>query len=148
MMTTTTTEPPYPPLPTLEPRRADEPAQHYGLRALRFAVATECTATMDDEALTLATHVYRLAIARPDSLQTTIDRLAETDRQINAAIRRRAAARDRALEAIDAPASGAGIDKPNAGPMAPLATHPKTEPPAPSFAQLAPSVPQRADFAF
>jgi len=145
MQTTTTTEPPYPPLPTLEPRRADEPAQHYGLRALRFAVATECTATMDDEALTLATHVYRLAIARPDSLQTTIDRLAETDRQINAAIRRRAAARVADLERLGAPA---GVDKPNAGPMAPLAPQPKTEPPAPSFAHSAPSVPQRADFAF
>jgi hypothetical protein len=141
MMTTTT----YPPLPELDARQPDETAEHYGLRALRFAVATDCIATMPDDALQLAAHCYRLAIARADLLQTTIDRLAETERQIQKAIRRR---QDAAQMTTDTPADGApaGRDKPNAGPGAPLAPPTRSNPPAPRLATVGATT--RQDFSF
>lgn len=140
----------YPRLPELAPRRDDETAQAYGLRAFAFVLAHDVTATVPDDALALATHVYRLTIARSDLLPGTLDQLAETDREINAALRRRS---------IDAPPPLIDLgqlavdDKPAAGPMAPLTPAPKTQPPAPMQAAPPPppvtsSRPARTDFAF
>jgi len=134
-MTTT-----YPRLPELAPRQPDETAEHYGLRAFNFVVATNVTATLSDDALQLAAHVYRLAIARPDLMQATIDRFADCDRAINATIRRRAV--------VDTPAKPvkvkpAGVDKSDIGPMAPLLPSPIIRPPAPSFAHAGPAVTPR-----
>lgn len=126
----------YPRLPELDPRHQDETAEAYGLRALRFIVATDTTATVPDDALALAGHVYRLAIANPDLTAGSIDRLAETERQIAAALRLRA----RVERPEMAPGRPRNDDRPNTGPMAPLSPRPLTQPPAPARAV--------ADFAF
>jgi hypothetical protein len=131
MQTTT-----YPRLPELEPRRPDETAEAYGLRALRFIVATDTTATVPDDALALAGHTYRLAIANADLLATTIDRLADTERRIAAALR----LRQRLDSPKDAPGCLRNDDRPVLGPMAPLTPTPRLQPPAPAR--------QTPDFAF
>jgi hypothetical protein len=163
MQTTTThaTGGAYPRLPELTPQTPDETAEAYGLRALRFMLATDTTAGVPDEALALAGHTYRVAIAAPDLQPATLDRLAELERRIAAALRfrRRMAAED-ARMAQDAPA---GRTKPDAGPMAPNAPQPRQQPPNGQLTQPAQPQPQpkaqptavptaqplaRADFAF
>src|SRR5215831_19208217 len=133
----------YPRLPELALPTPDETAEHYGLRAFAFVVEHGITATLPDDALQLATHVYRVAIARPDLLPATLDRFADADRAINATIRRRAAL----AHELEAPElfAAAGHDKPNLGPMAPLSPRPIVNPPAPARVALQPAL-QRADF--
>jgi hypothetical protein len=127
----------YPPLPTLAARRADETAEQYGLRALAFVVATETTAGLDDDALALADHCYRLAIDNRDLLPAIVDQLANVQRRIAAALRVRteltAAAEQATTMPEDAPA---GRDKPNLGPMAPLSPQPTPRPPAGILAEV------------
>ena len=115
-------------LPELPPQAPTETREAYGLRAFCFVLATDTTATVDDDALELASHVYRVAIANRELLPASIDRLAETDRTIRATLRRRTAA---ATQTAPTPAQdGAGRDTPNAGPMAPLSPRTPALPPA------------------
>jgi hypothetical protein len=127
--TTTAPTTTYPRLPELAPQAAGETLDSFGLRALAFVLAHDCTATLSTEQLQLAAHCYRLAIANRELTASTVDRLAECNRRIAATIRYRAQ-----LQADDAPgltaaavgatAPAAGQDRPNLGPMAPLKPKP------------------------
>src|SRR5262245_21564756 len=130
----------YPPLPEMDPRRPDETAEAYGLRTLRFIVATDTTATVPDDALQLAAHTYRLAIANPYLLPATIDRLADADRRIAAVLR----SRQRQDSPQTAPDSPRNDDRPNLGPMAPLTPTPHVQPPSPAYARPTPTPTQTA----
>lgn len=123
----------YPRLPELAPRGSDETAEDYGLRAFAFVTAHNVTATVPTDALELAAHTYRIVIVNRDLLPATIDRLAAVDTAIAQALRWRAA-EDRTAGAVTpiVVAAGAGRDKPNAGPMAPLSPAPIVPPPMPS----------------
>jgi len=126
----------YPRLPELAPRRLDEPAEEYGLRALAFVVTHSVTATVPTDALELATHTYRIAIDNRDLSQIALDRLAEVDRQINATLR----TRSRLDATRETPGARQDDEQPAGGLKTRLEPRPNTQPPAPALA--------RADFGF
>jgi len=145
-MKTTTTA--YPRLPELAPRAADESTQAYGLRALAFVLQTGVTATLNEETLACADHVYPIAIGHPDISLTAAVRLADVQREVRAALRRRASV----PIAAEAPATTGAPERPTAGPMAPLAPPPvRPVPPAtarPAVATPGPAPAPREAFAF
>ena len=134
MMTTPTH---YPRIPELEPRAQGEGVEAYGLRALRFILATDCTVTVDTEGLTLAHYVFPLAVSGHELSPVAAERLASAQARITGTLRRRQAEQDACLEALQASSAPAGEDKPNLGPGAPLRPAPVV-PPAPSAALQAP----------
>lgn len=123
----------YPPVPVLAPRAAGETAEAYGRRALLFVTAERITLTVDREGLDLAAHAYRLAVCNRDLTTAGAERLAEVNRMICAALRRRDAEdAESAPAAAPAPAlPAAGADSPRQGPGAPLRPAPvRPTPPA------------------
>ena len=72
----------YPRIPTLDPRAQGEDVQGYGLRALLFVMATDCTGGVDDEGLELAHYVFPLAVSARDLSTSAAERLATTQRRI------------------------------------------------------------------
>jgi len=120
-MTTTPTI--YPPLPWCAPRGADEPAESYGLRALLFVTAERIAATVDTEGLELAAHTFRVAVSNPEIHPPAAERLADVLSLITGTLARRVAAETQAQTA-QAQAAPVADDRPNLGPMAPLAPPP------------------------
>jgi len=94
----------YPPLPTIAPAQPGETLQGFGCRILAFVLTERVTATLTDEQLELADHVYPLAIANPEILITAVDRLADARREILRALAGRKADRAASQPAASLPA--------------------------------------------
>lgn len=124
---------PYPPLPTLDPRTADEPIAIYGQRIVLFLIASgACTATLSTEDLELAAHTIT-GLAPACYGDATRQRLTDLQHVIATVVRFRKTEEAPGLT-LPAPL----VEKPNEGPMAPLRDVPDTRPPAPSYAVRTP----------
>jgi hypothetical protein len=118
-------------LPTFDPQRPDETRQQYGLRALAFVLATNVTATLDDDALALADHVYPIAIAAHDILPIAVDRLSAARLAILASLKAR-----KALDREQTPDSPTAVpsarqETPDGGTKVPTHPTPTPQPPPP-----------------
>lgn len=118
----------YRPLP--QPPAADgtTTVQQYGLRLIAFLLDTGCTVTLSDDQLAAADHAIGLAVRHPYALARTRDRLAEVQREIAAAIARRASLEVPAEGSV--PPASCSMERPNLGPMAPLSDRPIVRPPS------------------
>ena len=76
-------------LPTIQPPADGETLHGYGCRVLAFVLETGCTATLSDQDLELADHVYPVAIAHPEVLVLAVDRLSAARTEVLAALARR-----------------------------------------------------------
>lgn len=121
-------------LPSPEPRTESETVQQYGLRILGFVLRTNVTATLTDLELELADHVYPLAIQNPDLMLITREYMTAARHRIMAALKYRQTI---APPPPDAEPAAVILDRPNAGPMAPLRPTPTPQPPPRMAADLA-----------
>lgn len=119
---------PYPALPVLAGPQAGESLQGYGCRVLSFVLVHRCTATLDDWSLSIADHVYPVAVAGRDMLPGAVDKLTEARRLILDAIRTRAD-RARTTEPVSE-APGLAPASHDRGKLAPLSPAPIIRPPA------------------
>lgn len=97
--------------------RPDQTTEQYGLQLAAF-VMTAGDLTLSDDQLQTAAYSVNLAVRYRFALQTTIDQLADLQRQLQATIRRRAqptAAQDPAAGIIQSLPSDS---RPDVGPMA------------------------------
>ena len=118
-----------PGLPQLAPRAADEPAAYYGARVLRFLIATSCTATLDDDALTLANYAAGHTVAARNVDPAALAACNELRHTIHAVLRAREADRAATRAQLAALTHTPADDRPNEGPMARLQPAPRTQPP-------------------
>jgi hypothetical protein len=128
----------YPRLPEPPARHQGEPVDLYGARLFQWLLTDDAsTATMSDDQLELAGYA-----AIGVSARTTDPHLADVFSRVRHVIARMLTNRAelRALVASDAAIAAPAVsatpqsDRPNEGPMAPLAPRPRTNPPAPSYA--------------
>ncbi len=131
----------YPPIPTIEPQRADESEQAYRVRTLRFVLAHDTTATLTDSDLQGAQWAALFVLAAREISDVAIDKIANVQRLITATLRNRAI-EDSAPAAV---VPTVADTRPNDGPMAPLKPRPIVRPPAPAYAAPRPPV---VDIAF
>lgn len=85
----------YPPLPTIEPKRPDEPIAYYGSRIVTFLLRTTVTATLSDDDLELADYAIghalsgRITIGDTTTPIAVYDRLEDMRRMVAIAVRAR-----------------------------------------------------------
>lgn len=122
-------------IPTVpEPTEAHpETLSGYGLRILAFVIAEETTATLTDEQLKIADHVYPIAVAPHHLDARTVDRMADARRLILAAMRWRKADQDALASSHQEEAQESHPPKGASGTSkVPLPTPPHTNPPTPA----------------
>jgi len=113
-------------LPEFPARTAGESLQAYGSRALQFLLAYNCTAVLTDVDLELIGRAAILAGARPDLTTAVRTTLANVQYLASSML----AARRKLQAPVQPSAAPAGVDKPNLGPMAPVAVRPVVRPPS------------------
>ena len=105
--------------------RPDQTTGDYGLHLIAFILDTGIDATLSDEQLALADHTIGHAVRLQYPDVRTYDRLAEVQRQIAGALRRRTRLQDASTPASPVPADAGLIarlpswQRPDDGPMAP-----------------------------
>lgn len=126
--------PNYPRLPEPPAPRHDEPRAHYGARLLCWLVDTQCTATVDTDALELAAYCAVEASRASGYATVVYDRLSALRHQIAQAIAARIDAEGAMQTTTAYPSTIARAladDTPNQGPMAPVPSPVTPRPPAP-----------------
>lgn len=113
-------------LPTIDLPAAGETLHGYGCRVLAFVLAHGCTATLSDQDLELADHVYPIAVGHPAILPCAVDTLSAARRQILAAL----ADRRRPVEPSTPPAPSPQPASHDRGRLAPLRPPPIRRPPS------------------
>lgn len=131
--------PEYPPIQDPPGQQPGEPRAHYAGRLFAWLMTEHGnTATMTDADLELAAYGARIATDARDRLPAYYDRIADAERILAGAIRRRRAL---AAELETAPPAPGPDDRPNAGPMARLEPGPDVNPTPPTTYAPAPGVP-------
>jgi hypothetical protein len=114
-------------LPTPDAQQPTEHTTAYGLRLLRFVISTGVTATLTRDQLSIADHVYPIAVGHHDVMPIAVDKLSLARTWILRALADLDSVEPEAVATNGPTISPASHDK---GRLAPLQPVPIVRPPA------------------